>query len=142
MQNTTARKIAFHGVIVLVLGMLAGIGFSVAAAQNLDSYGSWRFAHMEGLVNGILVIALAGVWQHLDEQRRMVQIGKWLAIIGAYCNIIGPLITALFIGHRVIEPHTPLEAFVVYGFYIPGTLPLPAFILFAIDLLGRNNNSR
>ena len=29
-------------------------------------------------------------------------------VVGAYCNAIGPWITALFIGHRVIQPHTPL----------------------------------
>ena len=57
--------------------------------------------------------------------------GKWLLVLGAYANAIGPWITALFIGHRVIQPHAPLEYLVVYGFYIPGVVPLFAVAIFA-----------
>jgi len=136
MQQTQTR-LAFHGSVILFLGLLAGIGFSYAAALDLDTYGSWRFAHMEGIINGIMVLAVAGVWQCFNTQAqgeaKALLVGRVLLVVGAYCNIIGPWITALFIGHRVIEPQTALEAFVVYGFYIPGTLPLislPIFIYY------------
>lgn len=132
MKGDAQTQVALHGAIIVLIGFLAGIGFSYAAATAdvaSDLYKNWKFAHLEGVLNGMLVLAVAGVWTKLDETRA-VCIGKYLLIIGAYCNAIGPWITALFIGHRVIQPETLLESFVVYGFYIPGCLPLPAFVIF------------
>ena len=127
-----------HGLIILFLGLLSGIGFSVAAATGPNDsplYASWRFAHMEGLLNGILVIAVAAVWPVIYRAGKMVSFGRWALILGCYANIIGPIINALFVQKRLIVPETSLEAFIVYGFYIPGCLPMfavPLFILAAL----------
>ncbi|MFT5889532.1 MAG: hypothetical protein ACI9BO_002359 [Zhongshania sp.] len=128
------RKLALHGIIILFLGLLAGIGFSIAAAtlgSDSPAYGSWRFAHMEGILNGLLILAIAGVWLRFNVSGRLMTVARWMLVLGCYANIIGPLINAVFIGKRLLAPETALEAFVVYGFYIPGTLPLlvlPVFI--------------
>lgn len=135
-KTDTQTRLALHGCIVLLIGLLAGIGFSYAAATTdiaSDLYKNWKFAHLEGVINGIMVLAVAGVWHKVDCQCPILAIGKWTLLVGAYCNAIGPWITALFIGHRVIEPHTALEALVVYGFYIPGTLPLVSFAIFVMS---------
>lgn len=134
MQTDTRKQLALHGCIVTLLGLAAGIGFSYAAATSdmaSELYRNWKFAHVEGIVNGLVVLAAAGIWGYIEDNSSAVRVGRWLLLIGAYCNAIGPWITALFIGHRVIEPHTPLETFVVYGFYIPGVLPLVSFAIFA-----------
>ena len=135
MKDNHQLQLAMHGSFILLIGLLAGIGFSCAAATTdvtSDLYKNWKFAHLEGLTNGILVLAVAGVWHFFNDSRcPMLKISRWLLIIGCYCNAIGPWITALFIGHRVIQPETALEAFVVYGFYIPGTLPLVSFVFIA-----------
>ena len=126
-------QLALHGSTVLLIGLMAGIGFSYAATTasvDSDLYKNWRFAHLEGLFNGVMVLAIAGAWPSIDRASRTVTLGKWLLIIGAYANAIGPWITALFIGHRVIQPHAPLEHIVVYGFYIPGVVPLFAVAIF------------
>lgn len=127
-----------HGLIILFLGLLSGIGFSVAAATGPNDaplYASWRFAHMEGLLNGIAVIAIAAVWPSIYRLGKMVSVGRWALIIGCYANIIGPMINALFVQKRLIVPETALEAFIVYGFYIPGCLPMFAVPLFIIAAL-------
>ena len=132
-KRDSRRQLAFHGSIVLLIGLLAGIGFSYAAATGpvgTDLYKNWHFAHMAGLFNGVVVLAIAGAWPAIGRRRTAVAIGKWLLIVGAYANAIGPWITALFIGHPVLQPHSPLEHVVVYGFYIPGVLPL-----FAVAIL-------
>ncbi|CAA0080116.1 Uncharacterised protein [Zhongshania aliphaticivorans] len=134
------RQLAFHGVVILLLGLMAGIGFSVAAATaevSNPSYGAWRFAHMEGLLNGVLVLAVAGVWLRMNLDGRGIHLARYLLVLGCYANIIGPIINALFIGKRLIVPETNFEAFVVYGFYIPGTLPLISFVIFAFNLFAR-----
>lgn len=141
MNTTNAQaRMAMHGCIVLLLGLLGGIGFSYAAAvadTGSELYRVWKFVHLEGVINGILVLASAGIWHTLQQEQTAVKIGKATLLVGAYCNAIGPWITALFIGHRVIQPQTALESFVVYGFYIPGTLPLISFAMFAW-VLSRN----
>lgn len=140
MQNTTVdsqARMALHGCIILMFGLLGGIGFSYAAAVAETSsqlYGVWKFVHMEGLVNGILVLAVAGVWHKIASPRLIVQIGRWTLLIGAYCNAIGPWLTALFVGHRVIQPQNLLESVIVFGFYVPGTLPMLSFALFIVAL--------
>jgi hypothetical protein len=137
-MNTSRAHLALHGCIVLLVGLLAGIGYSYAATTasvDSDLYKNWRFAHLEGLLNGMVVLAVAGAWPAIDRSRRASIVGAWLLIVGAYANAIGPWVTALFIGHRVIEPHAPLEYVVVYGFYIPGVIPLFAVMVFVWTMI-------
>ena len=139
------RQLALHGTVVLLIGLLAGIGFSYAAATESvtsDLYKNWRFAHLEGLLNGLVVLAAAGVWTFIDSGRRIVDIGRWLLLVGAYANAIGPWITAVFIGHRVIQPHGFLENVVVYLFYTPGVLPMVSFMLFVGSQLADRTSER
>lgn len=131
------RRLAMHGLIILFLGLATGIGFSIAAA-TLDTsdpaYGAWRFAHMEGIINGLVVLAIAGIWLRLDLRSPVLGVARIVLVLGCYANIIGPIINALFIGRRLVVPETALEALVVYGFYLPGTLPLLALPVFVINL--------
>jgi hypothetical protein len=143
-MNTNRAHLALHGSIVLLIGLLAGIGYSYAAttaAVDSDLYKNWRFAHIEGLLNGILVLAVAGAWPAIERNRPASTVGAWLLIVGAYANAIGPWITALFIGHRVIEPHAPLEYVVVYGFYIPGVIPLFAVMVFVWTMISSRHEA-
>ena len=130
-------RLAFHGVAILLLGLLSGIGFSYAATiaePSSEFYGTWRFAHVEGIVNGLLVLACAAIWHLMNLERPGIVTARRLLLVGCYANAIGPIITALFIGHRVIVPETPLETIVVFGFYIPGTLPLVSLMIFTANL--------
>ena len=136
--DRTQIRLAMHACTIMFIGLLGGIGFSYAAAVSdtgSELYRVWKFVHLEGIINGIMTLAVAGIWHMLRNELTLVKIGKWTLLIGAYCNALGPWITALFIGHRVIQPQTILESIVVYGFYIPGTLPLISFALFAWVLL-------
>lgn len=137
-------QIARHGIVVLLIGLLAGIGFSMAASSSpsltSQRYETWHFAHLEGLLNGVVVLALAATWGFIENGRPYVRWGRWLLLIGAYANAIGPWITAVFIKHRVIHPHTVLEDFVVYCFYIPGVLPLVSVALFCWAIFAKRSD--
>ena len=129
-------QVAAHGALILLLGLLSGIGLAYAATTGSvesDLYKNWKFAHMEGITNGLVALAIAGVYANIYRQGLAHSIAKWVLILGCYCNIIGPFLTALFIGHRVIVPETALEAFITYGFYTPGTLPMFSFMLFVYN---------
>ncbi len=138
------NRLAMHGCIILFLGLLSGIGFAYAAAvgpTTSELYGSWKFAHMEGITNGLVVLAVAAFWRKIDVTPFQVTVARWMLIIGCYCNIIGPIITALFIGHRVIVPVTALENIVVYGFYTPGVIPMFAFPVFIWQLYNASHKA-
>ncbi|WP_372863597.1 hypothetical protein [Spongiibacter sp.] len=137
LDNAQQRQLLFHGLVILFLGLLAGIGFSVAATGPVDapSYGRWRFAHMEGLLNGLLVIAIAGGWPVIQRGGRLLVAARWALILGCYANIVGPILNALLVPKRLIVPETALEALIVYGFYIPGTLPILAVPVFIYAVL-------
>ncbi len=145
MSVTTQQQpqLLCHGLIILFLGMLAGIGFSIAAAGPTDApaYGAWRFAHMEGLLNGLLVIAIASGWPHIYRAGRLLSVARWLLIIGCYANIIGPLLNAMLVGKRLVVPETALETLIVYGFYIPGTLPIVALPIFIYALVANRREA-
>ena len=133
-HQRTQTRVALHGVITFLLGLLSAIGFSYAAAvasTESQMYGVWRFAHMEGLLNGLMLLAVAGIYPLMATASKAFHGAVCLAIVGAYCNSVGPILTALFVGHRIIEPNGLLESIIVYGFYIPGTLPLISFFIFA-----------
>jgi hydroxylaminobenzene mutase len=136
------RRLAMHGFIILFMGLLSGIGFSYAAATMMTTdpaYGAWRFAHMEGIVNGLLLLAVAGIWLRLNIRSPYLSVARVVLVLGCYANIIGPILNALFIGRRLIMPETVFEAIVVYGFYILGTLPLLALPIFVINLYRQRN---
>lgn len=144
MAHQQQQTLLAHGLIILFLGLLSGIGFSVAAAtgpSDTPIYASWRFAHMEGLLNGILVVAIAAAWRQIYRPATWLGIGRWALIIGCYANIIGPMLNALLVQRRLIVPETMLEAVIVYGFYVPGCLPLFAIPLFIVGVIANRKQA-
>ena len=78
---------------------------------------AWRMAHMEGLLNGMLALLAAGVWDALvlsAGQRR------WLAlslIFAGYGNVIASIIGAFF-GVRGLAMALPFANLVVYTLFV------------------------
>ena len=113
----------FHGVVVIVLGLLAGIPFAFVISGDLvGSVRAWRMAHLEGVLNGLVVMAVAaggGVMSLSARQQR------WLAgglIVAAYGNVIASIVGASF-GVRGLTPTPPLSNLFV-------------FLLFALAIVG------
>jgi hypothetical protein len=70
-----------HGCIVLTLGLLAGVGFSYAVAMAESAsqlYATWHFAHLEGLLNGVVVLAIGGTWTFIEDHRGSTDWGRRL----------------------------------------------------------------
>ena len=73
----------FHGVVVIVLGLLAGIPFAFVISGDLvGSVRAWRMAHLEGVLNGLVVMAVAaggGVMSLSARQQRWLAAGLIVA---------------------------------------------------------------
>src|SRR3989442_5002148 len=60
----------FHGAVVILLGLLAGFPYALVITGSLvGSERAWRMAHLEGVLNGLVVIAVAAVWGRLGLRR-------------------------------------------------------------------------
>lgn len=97
MEPTLRARLVQHGAIVILIGLLAGFPYAfVVTGQMAGEERAWRMAHMEGLLNGMLALLAAGVWDALvlsAGQRR------WLALsllVAAYGNVIASILGASF----------------------------------------------
>lgn len=111
-------RLIYNGAIVILLGLLAGFPYAlVVTGQMAGEERAWRMAHMEGLLNGMLALLAAGVWDAIvlsAGQRR------WLAlslIVAAYGNVIASILGASF-GVRGLALGGPLVNSVVYLLFV------------------------
>ncbi len=104
----------FHGIVVIVLGLLAGIPVaSVISGDLVGSVRAWRMAHLEGVLNGLVVMAVAaggGVMSLSAVQQRWLAAGL---IVAAYGNVVASIVGASF-GVRGLTPTLPLSNLFVF----------------------------
>jgi len=144
MTRRGAATLALHGLIVLFLGLLCGMpyGAAIVGGWGEEPLRAWKLAHMEGVQNGILVLALAGAAGFFALSARSERIVVWGAILAAYGNILGAVIGALS-GYRGLAPEGPLAnalVFVAFMFGMWGVLiavPLAAYGVLAWLRSGR-----
>ncbi len=107
----------FHGVVVIVLGLLAGIPFAFVISGDLvGSVRAWRMAHLEGVLNGLVVMAVAaggGVMSLSAGQQRWLAAGL---IVAAYGNVVASIVGASF-GVRGLTPTLPLSNLFVFWLF-------------------------
>lgn len=111
-------RLVYNGAIVILLGLLAGFPYAfVVTGQMAGEERAWRMAHLEGVLNGLLALAAAGVWDGLvltPRQRR------WLAlslIFAGYGNVVASIIGAFF-GVRGLALALPFTNVVVYTLFV------------------------
>jgi hypothetical protein len=105
MSDLDARRLVFHGSIVLLLGLLAGIPYSEAIVHGwgADAVRAWRNAHLGLTVGSILLLAVAGVARYLTLGGRG---GAWLSrslVVTAWAAVVG-LGGGAALGVRGLEP--------------------------------------
>jgi hypothetical protein len=120
MQNRTAATLVLHGVIVIALGLVAGFPYATAVTSGADAetVRAWRMAHLEGLLNGMLVVALGAATPLLQlraAQERWLRVG---ALAAGYGNVLAASLGAAT-RVRGLVPEGPLANWIVYvGFVV------------------------
>lgn len=126
-------RLIYNGALVILLGLLAGFPYAfVVTGQMAGEERAWRMAHLEGVLNGMLALLAAGVWDALVLSARQRQ---WLAlslILAGYGNVIASIIGASF-GVRGLGPALPFANLVVYALFV---LAIVA-VLIGVGLLAR-----
>lgn len=89
MPKRFQRRLIFHGALVVLLGMLAGIPLSLVLIGYMPGNPEdWKLAHMEGLLNGLLLIALAGCGKALVLSERQFKLLSLSLTLMAHGNIL------------------------------------------------------
>ena len=114
MDDRARVFLVFPGVIVLLLGLVAGFPYSMAIGGELAAEPSaWRMAHLEGILNGLVLLGVAaagGLLTLSDLEARIVKISL---LVAGYGNIVAAVAAASF-GVRGLSPEGPAANFAVF----------------------------
>ena len=108
MARRSVLQIAFHGVLLVVLGMLVGLPFAdaITAHSGPEAERAWRVAHTSLVTAGTLYVAVAAIAHHLILPGRAAAFVTWSFVVSAYTFsfvfVVGPVV-----GARGLEPSGP-----------------------------------
>lgn len=103
MNERLRSSMVANGALVFLLGMLAGFPFALVLVPELSlqpapvpgDVRGWRMAHLEGILNGLTLIAVAAVADRLRLSTRSQRVVAWGLIATAWGNMIASLIGPL-----------------------------------------------
>ena len=113
----------FHGTLVIIIGLVAGFPHAmVITGQLAGSERAWKMAHLEGVLNGLLVLAVAAVADRLVLPKRRATLIAWSLIGAAYGNVVASIFGAVWNvrGLQANPPATNLFVFLVFFLAILG----------------------
>ncbi len=125
------RRLCWHGLFLFLLGLLTGL-----VEQKFGNPRMGLAAHLEGVMNGIFLIALAAIWLDLRLSSRQRTATYWTLLYGTYANW-GVTTLAALLGTAAMSPITGAghsaapwqETLVTLGFISVGVAIIAATLL-------------
>ena len=127
----TKRRLLWHGMFLFLIGLLTGL-----VEQKFNNPRMGLAAHLEGVMNGIFLVALGAIWLEVRLSPRLKAAAYWSALYGAYINW-GVTALAAILGTAAMSPITASghsaqfwqESFVTLGFASVGVAIIASSIL-------------
>ena len=115
-MDPSTRHLAFHGAIVLLIGLLCGGPYGRAVNRGAPSHivHSWRVAHASLPMGAMLMFTIAALLSSFAVATS-VKWGIALALIVSSYAFCFSLPLAALVGHRGLSSKGPLTAKLVYG---------------------------
>ena len=140
MENTKGRLL-WHGMLLFLLGLLTGF-----VEQKFSNPRMGLAAHLEGVTNGIFLVAVGAVWMEVRLSPRLKAAAFWSALYGTYANWTTTMLAAIF-GAGAMSPITGAghsaqpwqESVVTFGFMTVGPVMVACAVLV---LWGLRHNKR
>jgi hypothetical protein len=116
MRDVDGQRLLFHGAVVLLIGLLAGVPLSAAITDGWgeESVLAWRVAHTGIVAGGVALIAIAGALRHV---RLGTGAAAWLVrslVVSVYAGAValglGPIL-----GVRGLQPVPPVGNLLVFA---------------------------
>ena len=102
MNHRLRSLLVVHGALIFLVGMAAGFPFAMLLLAGDGTppvpgdVRGWRMAHLEGVLNGITLIAVAGVGRDISLSRRAQLAIFWSLVITGWGNVIASIIGPIF----------------------------------------------
>ncbi len=94
------RRLMWHGMFLFLLGLITGF-----LEQHFANVRMGLAAHLEGVLNGIFLLALGAVWNEVRLPKTAKVTAYWTALYGTYANWLITLLAAVF-GTAALSPIT------------------------------------
>jgi (hydroxyamino)benzene mutase len=125
------RRLLFHGMALFLIGLFTGL-----AEQHFANVRMALAAHLEGVMNGIFLLAVGAIWTEVRLPVRTTVVAYWALLGGTYGNW-AVTTTAAFLGTAALSPVTAAghsapqwqEALVTAGFMMIGLAIIAASLL-------------
>ena len=97
MDARLRARLVFHGAVVVMLGLLAGFPHAfVLTGQITGEERAWRMAHLEGLLNGMLMMLAGASGGALALSASQQTWLLWSLVAAGYGNVIASVLGATF----------------------------------------------
>ncbi len=90
-SSKTVSSLCILGAVLVLLGLLTGFVSGQLANPRMG-----LASHLEGLMNGTLLFALAGIWGHVRLGARAERWTLWLLAYGSLANWLATFLAALW----------------------------------------------
>jgi (hydroxyamino)benzene mutase len=94
------RRLMWHGMFLFLLGLITGL-----VEQHFTNIRMGLSAHLEGVMNGIFLVALGAIWSRVTLPRNVMMAAYGMAVFGTYANWLTTLLGAAF-GTAAASPIT------------------------------------
>jgi len=129
----------WHGMLLFLLGLLTGF-----VEQRFTNVRMGLAAHLEGVMNGIFLLALGAVWNEVRLSAAAKATAYWTALYGTYVNWLVTTLAAIF-GTAALSPITGVghsgqpwqEIIVTVGFVSVGLVIVACSLLVLWGLRAR-----
>ncbi len=88
-QATVGHRLLQLGVLLFLLGLVTGFAVPMFVNPRMG-----LSSHLEGVINGIFLIALGLIWPRLRLSAAALAVGFWLAVYGTFANWLATLLAA------------------------------------------------
>ncbi|MFN7119979.1 MAG: hydrogenase [Saprospiraceae bacterium] len=85
-----SNRLLFLGILLFFSGLVAGLFIPLMANPRMG-----LSTHLEGIMNGLFLLALGLIWHKLMLTNRWLNITFWLTVYGSFANLIAVLIAAM-----------------------------------------------
>ena len=119
MTQRQIPQLVFHGLLLVLVGMLAGLPFQHAITSDwgAETARAWRVAHTSLIMVGILYIAIAAIGHHLVLAHVAARFATWSFVVAAYGFVLA-FIVGPSIGARGLEPTGPVSNILIFVIFV------------------------
>jgi hypothetical protein len=134
MNRRSRASLAFHGSIVILLGLLAGFPYAFVISGDIEGeVRAWRMAHLEGVLNGLVLLGVGAAGSALELAERQTRLLITSLLVAGYGNVVAAVIGASF-GVRGLTAAGPPSNFIVFALFTAAIIGV--FLGLGLTVLG------